>query len=630
MLRKRPFHFPERPDKDKDEPGKREKDRDHERPRTRSQVSSERAKAPTRRLDRQDLVEDEPTSEVPRSLQETTDLPGSVDLHREVDASVRTAPRSAAPPNDRLRLQRLLDINKAINAELELGRLLDMIMDAAIGLSNARRGFLVLWDKGEAKVVRARNFEKMAIDSPEAAISRHLVREAIDRRETVVTAEAAVERGGYASTTGLNLKSVLVSPLLSRGRVVGAIYLDEPDRIGVFTPEDVRTVEAFCDQAALALQNARALDEMQERMESQRLRLKRVEDQVRRRDVEEVRRFGNIVARSTTMRKVFELLHRVAETSFPVIIQGESGTGKELVAKAIHYSGPRKDGPFVATNCAAVPETLLDSELFGYVAGAFTGALRDRKGLFEQADKGTLFLDEIEEMSAGMQGKLLRVLQEGEVRRVGAKVTRRVDVRVLAATNRDIRGMVERGEFRRDLYYRLNVIPVTLPPLRERREDIPLIVEDLLARLDEQQGPKLALDPEAIEALQRYRWPGNVRELENELKRVLALGVRRVRLQDLTARIVHPSPEDSVAPHPQLSLGASGQSAPLNLRDLERLAIERALEAAGNNKTQAAKILGLSRRGLLKKLERLREAASAAESDEGEVETVDDSAHDES
>jgi transcriptional regulator with PAS, ATPase and Fis domain len=368
---------------------------------------------------------------------------------------------------------------------------------------------------------------------------------------------------------------------------------------------------------------------MQERMESQRLRLKRAEDQVRRRDVEEVRRFGNIVARSPAMRKVFELLERVAETSFPVIIQGESGTGKELVAKAIHYSGPRKDGPFVATNCAAVPETLLDSELFGYVAGAFTGALRDRKGLFEQADKGTLFLDEIEEMSAGMQGKLLRVLQEGEVRRVGAKVTRRVDVRVLAASNRDIRGMVERGEFRRDLYYRLNVIPVTLPPLRERREDIPLIVEDLLARLDDQQGPKLTLDPEAFEALQRYRWQGNVRELENELKRVVALGVRRVRLQDLNARIVHPSPEDAVAPQPQLSLGASGQGAPLNLRDLERLAIERALEAAGNNKTQAAKILGLSRRGLLKKLERQRGAA-AAESDEGEVETVDDSAHDES
>jgi transcriptional regulator with GAF, ATPase, and Fis domain len=546
-------------------------------------------------------------------------------LKREIQTRVRSTPRAAAPPSDRARLLRLLEINKAINEEMDLKVLLDMIMDAAIALSNARRGFLVVWDKGEAKIVRARNIEKVAIDSPEAAISRHLIREAVDRRETVVTAEASIERGGYASTTGLDLKSVMVSPLLSRGRVIGAIYLDDPDKVGVFQNDDVRTVEAFCDQAAIALTNAYKLEEMHERYESQRFRLKRIELEVKKKDQEEVRRFGSLVGASPVMRKIFELLNRVAESSFPIVIQGESGTGKELVAKAIHYSGPRKDAPFVATNCAAVPETLLDSELFGYVAGAFTGAVRDRKGLFEQADTGTLFLDEIEEMSPGMQGKLLRVLQEGEVRRVGAKVTRRVDVRVLAATNRDIRGMVERGEFRRDLYYRLNVIPIVIPPLRERREDIPHIIADILAKLDgaATDGPPLQVEKEALDTMLKYPWPGNVRELENELKRAVALGVRRLKLSDLAPRILSPT---LPAPGKQVEMSSSnaGDLPTLNLRQIERVAIEKAIEEAGGNKTQAAKVLGLSRRGLLKKLERYKIASGEGEESSSTEEPIEE------
>jgi transcriptional regulator with GAF, ATPase, and Fis domain len=551
----------------------------------------------------------------------------SRDIRREIARRVRSAPRAAGPPSDRARLLRLLEINKAINEELDLKSLLDMIMDAAISLSNARRGFLVLWDKGEAKIVRARNIEKVAIDSPEATISRHLIREAVDRRETVVTAEAAIERGGYASTTGLDLKSVMVSPLLSRGRVIGALYLDDPDKVGVFQSEDVRTLEAFCDQAAIALTNAYKLEEVNQRLESQRFRLKRIEREVRSKDQEEVRRFGNLVGASPAMRKVFDLLNRVAESSFPIVIQGESGVGKELVAKAIHYSGTRKDGPFVAANCAAVPETLLDSELFGYVAGAFTGAVRDRKGLFENADGGTLFLDEIEEMSPAMQGKLLRVLQEGEVRRVGAKVTRRVDVRVLAATNRDIRGMVERGEFRRDLYYRLNVIPVVIPPLRERRDDIPHLLGDILSRLDGTvgtSGPPVQVEKDVLEAFLKYSWPGNVRELENELKRLVALGVRRIRLSDLPSRILSPNAPPGGRASESSGSGA-GDLPTLNLRQIERVAIEKAIEEAGGNKTQAAKILGLSRRGLLKKLERYKIEGGAEDTQEGAIEDLLDS-----
>ncbi|MCA8923285.1 MAG: sigma 54-interacting transcriptional regulator [Planctomycetes bacterium] len=512
------------------------------------------------------------------------------------------------PANTQLetrRLARLLDINKAINREHDLGPLLDRIMDAAIELSNARRGFLVLWDRGEMQVARARNIGKGTISSPEAAISRHLIKEALDRRETVITAQAAEERDKYASATGLDLKSVMVSPLMQAGRVMGAIYLDEPEKVGVFQDDDVATVEAFCDQAAIALLNARAMNELKTRMESQRLRLRRVEAEVRRRDEDEVRRFGNLVTHSPKLKRVFDLLARVAETPFPVIVQGESGTGKELLAKAIHYSSLRKDQPFIAMNCAAVPETLLDSELFGYQAGAFTGAVRGHKGLFEQADKGSLFLDEIEEMSPAMQGKLLRVLQESEVRRVGGKSTVKIDVRVIAATNVDIQEMVNNGDFRRDLYYRLNVIPVVIPPLRERREDLPTIINDLLARLVEPGQELPVLEDEAFDAIMRYDFPGNVRELENELKRLQALGVQQIRKADLSDKIRYP--ESAAGGGGGGGGGEAHAGLPtLNIKDLERLTIARALAESKGNKTHAAKVLGLSRRGLLKKLERYR------------------------
>jgi transcriptional regulator with GAF, ATPase, and Fis domain len=509
--------------------------------------------------------------------------------------------------SDKQRLARLLEINKAINTEHDLGTLLDTIMDAALELSSARRGFLVLWDRGEMQVARARNIDRNTISTPEAAISRHLIREAIDRRETVVTAQASTERNEYASATGLDLKSVMVSPLIHHGRIIGALYLDEPDRIGVFHDDDIRTVEAFCDQAAIALLNARRMNELETRMESQRLRLRRAEGELRRRDQDEVNRFGNLVTSSPKLKRVFDLLGRVAETAFPVIIQGESGTGKELLAKAIHYTSLRRDEPFVAMNCAAVPETLLDSELFGYQAGAFTGAVRGHKGLFEQADKGSLFLDEVEEMSPAMQGKLLRVLQEGEVRRVGGKSTVKVDVRVIAATNRDIQEMVEKGEFRRDLYYRLNVIPVNIPPLRERMEDLDQLISDLLTRLGEPGVEPPHIGPEAIACMRRYPWPGNVRELENELKRLNALGVQEVTPADLSDHVANPG-----ATRQRMSSGTIDGSSPdglptLNIKEIERLAIDQALKDAGGNKTHAAKVLGLSRRGLLKKLERYRE-----------------------
>jgi transcriptional regulator with GAF, ATPase, and Fis domain len=271
-------------------------------------------------------------------------------------------------------------------------------------------------------------------------------------------------------------------PLAIKGRVAGTIYVDHRLRKGAFDQDDVRLVLDFAEQAAIALENARLLAEVRRRerqVEALNRRLE-VELTARREELSGIKQelrdnrealavrydYRNIIGRTPRMLDLFRLLDRITDTTLAVVIQGESGTGKELVARAIHSNGPRRDRPFVGENCAAIPETLLESTLFGYVRGAFTGAERDTRGLFEVADGGTLFLDEVAEMSPGMQGKLLRVLQEGELRRVGSERTRKVDVRIITATNRDLARMVEEGKFRRDLYFRLNVAQIALPPLR--------------------------------------------------------------------------------------------------------------------------------------------------------------------
>jgi transcriptional regulator with GAF, ATPase, and Fis domain len=245
--------------------------------------------------------------------------------------------------------------------------------------------------------------------------------------------------------------------------------------------------------------------------------------------------YPDIIGTSPAILCVLAMLDRVIASDLPVLISGESGTGKELVARAIHEHGPRKERAFVRENCAAIPESLLESELFGYRKGAFTGALRDKVGLFETGDGGSVFLDEIGEMSLGMQAKLMRVLQDGEIRPVGAPETLRVDVRLISATNRDLRRLVAEGRFREDLFFRLNVVPIHMPPLRERIEDIPLLVEAFLARAARRsQAKPKPFDPDALACLMRHSWPGNVRELENEIQRAFALSGPRIRLDDLS------------------------------------------------------------------------------------------------
>jgi two-component system, NtrC family, response regulator HydG len=297
--------------------------------------------------------------------------------------------------------------------------------------------------------------------------------------------------------------------------------------------------------------------------------------------------FASLLGRSEPMQALFDLVERLSQADAPVLIRGESGTGKELVARALHYQGARREGPFVAVNCTALPASLLESELFGHVKGAFTGATAARRGLFVEADGGTLFLDEIGDMAADLQARLLRVLEDGEVRAVGADGTRRVDVRVVAATHQELEARVKDGRFRRDLFYRLDVAPLVVPPLRERPEDIPLLVQHFLQRARERNPRSVVrtFSPELAAALGRMPWPGNVRELENMVERLVLFGKEEELGAEALPRF---SAARAEVPHPL----AEGQQV-VPLRQLENDYIAWAIARCGGNKTRAAELLGI-------------------------------------
>jgi len=326
-----------------------------------------------------------------------------------------------------------------------------------------------------------------------------------------------------------------------------------------------------------------------------------------RAQLEERYRFEGIIGKSRPMTRLFQLLETVAPTNSTILITGETGTGKEVVARAIHHSGPRKLHRFVALNCSAIPETLLEAELFGHVRGAFTGAVGSRQGRFEQAHKGTLFLDEVGTMSTGLQMKLLRALQEREFERVGDSHTTKVDVRVIAATNSDLGRMVAEGQFREDLFYRLNVIPVQLPPLRERKDDIPLLVQHFLDTFRAAAGrpAPVTVSQEAMRRLMAFHWPGNVRQLENAIERAVAFGAGRSQI-DVTDLPPDIQQAQDAAISPSVTLPEEGIDLDALIGGIERDLIQRSLERTGGNKGQAAKLLNLKRTTLVEKLKRLQ------------------------
>jgi two-component system NtrC family response regulator len=309
--------------------------------------------------------------------------------------------------------------------------------------------------------------------------------------------------------------------------------------------------------------------------------------------------FENLIGSSPPMKELFDSMELVALSDSTVLVRGETGTGKELVARAIHYNSERRTGPFVTLNCGAIPESLIESELFGFRKGAFTGADRERGGRFEAADGGTLFLDEVAEIPLNLQAKILRVIQEGEVDRIGADQPVRVDVRIVAATNRDLEAMVRDQEFRQDLYYRLAVVPLVAPPLRERREDIPLLAEHFLRKMREKTGrPGLRLPPEVFALFDRYSWPGNVRELENSIERMVVLSREdQLTVEGLPAKIRRPEGREAAT---TFRLPLQG----IRLDEVERDLIRQALELHRGNRTRAAEALGLTRNTLLYRMQK--------------------------
>jgi transcriptional regulator with GAF, ATPase, and Fis domain len=545
-------------------------------------------------------------------------------------------------------------VTRDMLGEMDLAPLLTRIVDAALSLAKGERAFLLLTEDRDTgagaappsevqssskkpasvesmRVRVARSFDRSDIPVPHTRLSMGIAGKVLETGEPVLSMDASQDKRfeEMSSVEDLRLRSVLCLPIRpsteDRERVEGVLYVDNRLQQAAFETEHLILVELLADLASVALRNARFVERLRETnrgLEHSRTQVTRLNEQlgrkVRDRDSElavvraELGRergrydYQSLVGASDGMREVFRQLDRIIESDLPVLIEGESGTGKELIARAIHFNGERKDRPFVTENCAALPDSLLESELFGHTRGAFTGAYRAKKGLIEQADGGTLFLDEVGDMSAEMQKKILRFLQEGEFRPVGSNDRKTVDVRILTASHAQLDQLVAAGSFREDLYYRVKVLGITLPPLRERRDDIPLLAEHLLARAArEASRPVPTLPHEVMATLVVYDWPGNVRELENEMRRLVALSGETIGLRDLTDAVREGRPRGGMG-------GSAGEGAPATaigdikgaVADLEKRSIEAAMAHAGGNKSQAARDLGISRFALQRKLDK--------------------------
>ncbi len=517
---------------------------------------------------------------------------------------------------EREQVARLEHLVRSLAGNDDLDDLLRQVVDALVAWTGVERGLLLMMRGGVLVPRAARNLAQRDLDREQLALSRSLAGRALERREPVVAVDAAGELPDvHRSVHALRLRSVLAVPLLARGEPLGVVYLDDRVRRGAFGERELAWVRTLASLAAGMI--AAAMGEAEAERDARRAeRARRVlERTVAERDVRvqvlesELGRvsrsralrsaFDGIIGESESFVRALRVADRVSTAHIPVLLVGESGSGKELFARAIHEASPRSAAPFVSENCGAIPETLLESTLFGHVRGAFTGADRTRIGLFEAADTGTLFLDEVGEMSLAMQAKLLRILEEGVVRPLGTERTRKVDVRLIAATHRDLEAMVARREFREDLYYRMSIVTLKLPPLRERVEDIPVLVKLFVEK--HASGRPIVVTKEALRALTSFAWPGNVRQLENEVRRAIVLG-------DGTIDLEHLSPE----------IAAPARAAPVDLgldvkRRVDRLESDLVREALGrthNNQTKAAQLLGLSRFGLQKMMKRLAIKAS--------------------
>jgi transcriptional regulator with GAF, ATPase, and Fis domain len=510
-------------------------------------------------------------------------------------------------------LHKLYEFSEKLMTMTQIDQLLEAMLDAVIEVTGAEKGLILLHDDAYASdgqtvdaasrggvdfggpVIRAaRNDRHETIAEPKGSISDSIVRKVLETGRPVIVSDALTdaEFNSSASVLALRLSSVMCAPLVSQGHVQGVLYVGNDRVKGLFDRHQLDVLSIFAGQASLILQNALLLNAL--RADKEKL-VSELKD----------KRFGEIIGSCSSMLEVFRKLQKVATTDISVLITGETGTGKELIAREIHRRSNRATGPFVVINCGAIPEALIESELFGHVRGAFTGAVASRPGKFQVANRGTLFLDEIGELPQNLQVKLLRALQERVVYRVGDSRPEKVDIRVVAATNRVLEHEIEAGRFREDLYYRLNVVNVYLPPLRDRGDDVLILAKALLSKYAEELHSSVhAFTPQALAAIKKYSWPGNIRQLENRIKKALVLC------------------ESALLSPGDLDFEKDSESAIVPLEkakeEFQRKYVLDALERNSGNRTQTARDLGVDPRTIFRFLERETNAPPVARAGQDE------------
>jgi transcriptional regulator with GAF, ATPase, and Fis domain len=487
---------------------------------------------------------------------------------------------SAELEGEMVGLRKLHEFSERLMRATSLEGQLEALMDAIIEVTHAGKGFLILLQDGEPRVTVARNLQQQNLPDAVAHLSDSILQKVIETRKPLIVSDALNDTmfSSAQSVMNLQLASVMCAPLIAQGQLLGVLYVGNDNVRSLFEESSLDVLTIFAGQASLILQNALLLDQLKTDRDALAEQLQE-------------KKFGDIIGSCPSLLEVFNRVEKVAATNINVLVTGETGTGKELIAREIHRRSPRADQPFVVVNCGAIPENLMESELFGHVRGAFTGAVATRNGKFQAADGGTLFLDEIGEMPVALQVKLLRALQEKIVMKVGDTKPEPVDIRVVAATNRDLEEEIRKGNFREDLYYRLNVVNLHLPPLRERGDDVVVLAKYLLHKYADELGAKVkGFTPNALIALKKYDWPGNVRQLENRIKKAIVL---------CDKTLVGPEDMDlfpeALAPIQPLAQARE---------DFQRRYILEVLERNNGNRTKTARDLGVDPRTIFRYLER--------------------------
>lgn len=527
---------------------------------------------------------------------------------------VRNSPRDSRAHRE---LKYLFDISQSLHLYLNIEDLILHIIGRVTEVMSAEAVSVILHDEAEDELVFC-----WSSDTPERKDKLQEIRFSADhgiagsvfrsgKAEIILNVETESRHFEKVDTaTDFKTKSMIAVPLRTKIETIGVLEVLNKKK-GLFDDKDLNFLTTLAPIIAMSLDNAKMCSQLDRAYKELKVIDKGKDELIKRtrnkvyqlqREVERHHRFDRIIGNSKAMLEVFRLCERVIDSDITVLIEGETGTGKEIIARAIHYNGPRKNEPFVTQNCGGIPDTLLASELFGHKKGAYTGAFRDKKGLFEIAHGGTVFLDEVGEMSPAMQTSLLRVLQEGEIKPLGSERNKKVDVRLISATNKNLEEEVREESLREDLFYRLSVFTIKLPPLRERTGDIPVLANHFVRKFSKKsKKPIKEVNKEALECLITYPFPGNVRELENEIERAMAMTadgnlIEASNLSDkIRSRLVTESP------------GVKFQGSLKEMvEELEKAVLIRTLEKHGDNKTRVAKELGLSRNGLMKKMKRYR------------------------